>query len=68
MTPQAKEHEHIRAAVELVGAKARKRLARLQLRMNEGGDGTLASEIEELERIDRMTASAWDELNKETPA
>lgn len=65
MTPQAKEHEHIRAAVELVGAKARKRLARLQLRMTEGGDSALAGEIEELERIDRMTSSAWKELNNE---
>ena len=62
------DNEHIRAAVELVGAKARKRLARLQLRMNEGGDGTLAGEIEELERIDRLTSSAWEELNNEQPA
>ena len=64
MTPAAKEHGHIRNAVELVGAKARKRLARLQLRINEA-DGALAGEIEELERIERMTSSAWQELNSE---
>jgi hypothetical protein len=69
MTQAAKEHEHIRNAVALVSAKARKRLARLQLRINEG-DGSLAGEIEELERIERMTLGAWQELNNEssTPA
>jgi hypothetical protein len=67
MTPAAQGQEHIRNAVELVGAKARKRLARLQLRMQQG-DTALVGEIEEMQRIDRMTASAWEELNKEAPA
>jgi hypothetical protein len=67
MTPAAQGQEHIRNAVELVAAKARKRLARLQVRI-EQGDTSLTGEIEEMQRIDRMTASAWDELNKETPA
>jgi hypothetical protein len=60
------DNEHIRAAVELIGAKARRRLARLQQRVASGGD--FGAEIEELERIERQTASAWEELNKETPA
>ena len=67
MTSAAKEHEHIRNAVELVAAKARKRLARLQVRV-EQGDSALIGEIEEMQRIDRMTASAWEELNNEAPA
>lgn len=54
------DNEHIRAAVELVGAKARNRIALLQQRL-ESTPG-LAPEIEELERIARQTASALEEL------
>ena len=61
------DNEHIRGAVELIGAKARRRLARLQQRVENGGEG-LAPEIEELERIERLSASAWEDLNKSTPA
>jgi hypothetical protein len=58
------DNEHIRAAVQLVGAKARNRIVLLQQRV--GAAPALAEEIEELERIDRMTASAWQELNQQT--
>ncbi len=57
------DNEHIRAAVQLVGAKARNRLVLLQQRVE--ATPALADEIAELERIDRMTAGAWQELNEE---
>lgn len=58
------DNEHIRAAVQLVGAKARNRIALLQQRVEAAP--ALAAEIEELERIDRLTSAAWSELTQTT--
>lgn len=60
---KTKDNEHIWGAVELVAAKARRRVELLQQRV--GATPALAAEIEELQRIERMTAAAWQELNSE---
>jgi hypothetical protein len=59
MTSTAKEHEHIRAAVELVAAKARKQLDRLSART-----GVTQAELDEFQRIERMASAAWRALSE----
>ena len=65
MTAPTKENEHIRGAVELVRAKAKNRLARLQIRVESGDIApALNAEIEEVERIVRLADSAWQDLDR----
>jgi hypothetical protein len=61
MTTPTTENEHIRGAVELVRAKARKRLALLKTKETEGSVG-VREEIVEIERIERLASEAWTEL------
>ena len=60
---KTKDNEHIWGAVELIAAKARRRIELLSQRV--GATPALAPEIEELERIERQTTGAWQELNSE---
>ena len=64
MTNTTNDREHIRAAAELLAAKARRRLELLQQRV--AASPALAPEIEELERITRLAAGALSELDLPT--
>jgi hypothetical protein len=63
MTQTRNDNEHIRAAVELVAAKARKQLERLAAR-----PGVADAEIDEFQRIERLATDAWRDLNNQEHA
>jgi hypothetical protein len=67
MTQTAQGNEHIRAAAELLRAKAHNRAAHLRAK-KEGGVAkdlrALRAEMDEIERIERLAADALRELEQ----
>jgi len=62
MTQTKNDNEHIRAAVELVAAKARRQLERLAAR-----PGATEAELDEFRRIVRLTEEAQRDLASDDP-
>jgi len=65
MTQTTQGNEHIRAAAELLRAKAQHRAERLRQRKAVAMDlQGLQAEVEEMERIERLAADALHELSQ----